>query len=546
MDNKIKYSIIAIIVIIIAIVAAASMLGTSNDDDPKHIVVTVPGHTGEPKTGFNPLTGWGCGHLNFNPLVQSTLLKTDKNGNFVNDLATGYNVSSDGLKWTVGVRDDVKFSNNETLTAKDVAFTFNEARSSNSELDMSNLKEAKVIDDNTVEFTLNTPQSTFVYDLRYIGIVPEKDYNNETYGENPIGTGPYKLKQWDKGQQAIFEINDNYYGDKPYFTQVTMLFPDEDSAAMQLAKSGQADIVQAPITGLNETIEGYNLTEYYSPRAQGISLPYLNDTGLTTDGGNPVGNNVTADKSIRQALNVGINREEIVNSVYKGHAVIDYSGVDNQLYANPNAVVKDNDINAAKKILEDGGWVDTNGDGIREKNGTNASFTLIYSSDDQARQSLATVVSEQAKELGIDIKLEGTDWDTIYTKMYSNPVVMQQSSDNPYRNIYQQYHTKENYSEADYMNPNAYGNSEVDAILDAALNEEDINASYKLWSDAANTGSGSGFGPNADAPWLWIADFDFCYFIKDGIDMGTKPVMGQDYMQNICEWTRTNSTNSTE
>lgn len=542
MDNKIKYAIIALIVIIIAIIAVASMLGTSNDNDPKHIVVTVPGLTGEPSAGFNPLTGWGCGHMNFNPLVQSTLLKSDKNGNFVNDLATGYNVSSDGLKWTVGVRDDVKFSNNETLTAKDVAFTFNEAKSSNSELDTSNLKEAKVIDDNTVEFTLNSPQSTFSYDLRYIGIIPEKDYNNETYGENPIGTGPYKLKQWDKGQQAIFEINDNYYGDKPYFTQITMLFPEEDSAAMQIAKSNQADIVQVPISGLNETVDGYDLIEYYSPRAQGITFPYQNATGVKTTGGNDIGNNVTGDVAIRKALNVGINREEIVDSVYKGHAVVEYSGVDHFKYANPNAVVKDNDKEAAKQILEEAGWVDTNGDGIREKNGTPATFTLLYSSDDQARQALATVVSEQAKDLGINIELEGTDWDTIYSRMYKDPAVFQQSSDNPYRNIYQQYHSKENYSEDNYMNPNGYSNKEVDAILESALKENDVNASYSLWADAASTGSGSGFGPNADAPWLWIADFDYCYFVKNGIDMGTEPATGHDYMQNICEWTRTNST----
>ena len=114
MDNKIKYAIIALAVIIIAIIAASSFLGNSADDDPTHLVVTAPGHAGEPETGFDPLTGWGCGHLNFNPLVQSTLLTSDENGSFVNDLATGYNISSDGLTWTVGIRDDVKFSNNES------------------------------------------------------------------------------------------------------------------------------------------------------------------------------------------------------------------------------------------------------------------------------------------------------------------------------------------------------------------------------------------------------------------------------------------------
>ena len=140
MNKKIKYGLLACVVIVIAIVAISSILGSAEKNDPTHLVVTMMGHAGEPETGFNPLTGWGCGHLNFNPLIQSTLLTSDENGDFVGDLATNYTTSSDGLIWTVNIRDDVKFSNNASLKASDVAFTFNEARQSNSQLDMSNLR----------------------------------------------------------------------------------------------------------------------------------------------------------------------------------------------------------------------------------------------------------------------------------------------------------------------------------------------------------------------------------------------------------------------
>lgn len=540
MNKKLKYGIIACIILVIAIVAVASILGSSKDDNPTHIVVTMMGHAGEPETGFNPLTGWGCGHLNFNPLIQSTLLTSDENGSFIGDLATNYTISSDGLTWTVNIRDDVKFSNNASLKASDVAFTFNEAKTSNSELDMSNLEEAKAINDTTIEFKLKKAQSTFVYNLRYVGIVPEEGYNNETYGANPIGSGPYKLKQWDKGQQAILEVNENYYGKKPYFTQLTLLFPEENTA-FELVKSHQADVVQAPFTSLNQSVDGYKLINYTSPRAQGLSLPYLNNTGLTTDNGHPVGNNVTADIAIRKALNIGIDRTAIINSVYKGYGKAEYTGVDSQIYSNTEAKVTDNNTEEAKNILEQANWKDTNGDGIREKDGQNASFKLYYSSKDQSRQSLATVVSEQAKNLGINIELVGTDWDTIYQNMYSEAVIMQQSSDDPYRTVYQQYHSKENFSEDDYMNPNAYNNSEVDNILDEALSSTNQNESNNLWAKAAYTGS-TGFGPNSDAPWLWVADYNYCYFVKDGIDMGKQPIMGQDYLANICDWTRKNNT----
>ena len=88
------------------------------------LIAAVGTHGGEPEAGFNPITGWGYNH---EPLVQSTLFKRDSKANLINDLATNYTVSSDGLKWTVKIRNDVKFHDGVPLTAKDVAFTFNTA-----------------------------------------------------------------------------------------------------------------------------------------------------------------------------------------------------------------------------------------------------------------------------------------------------------------------------------------------------------------------------------------------------------------------------------
>lgn len=541
MHKNIKYFIIVFIMLILAICVCASIFGNSADDDPTHLVVTAVNLGEEPETGFNPLTGWGCGHLNFNPLIQSTLLTSDENGIFKNDVATGYNISEDGLTWTVGIRDDIKFSNDEPLKASDVAFTFNEARTSNSELDMSNLDHATALNNTTVEFKLKQPQSTFGYSLRYIGIVPEKNYNNETYGKNPIGSGPYKLEQWDRGQQAIFVANDNYYGQKPYFKQVTMLFTGEKNS-LEFVKSHKADVVGASFMDLDYKVDGYKLVELESPRAQGVSLPYLNDTGIKTDNGNPVGNNVTGDPAIRKALNIGINREEIINTVYRGHASVDFTGVDGLSYANDEAKLEDNRVDDARNILTQAGWIDSDGDGIREKDGMKASFKLYYSSEDMARQSLATVISQQARDLGINIELEGTDWDTIYENMYSQGVLMQQSSQDPYKNIYQQYYSKNNFTEDDYMNPNGYNNSEVDSILDEAMRSNNQDTANELWKKAAYIDSDNGFGPAANTPWLWVADYNHCYFVKDDIDMGTPPSMGQDFLENICEWKRVNTT----
>ena len=268
-----KKLLIGGVVVLVAIIGGAFMfMGHSyHDDDPTHLVVAAHSNIKEPKAGFNPLTGWGCGHQNYNPLVQSCLFKTDTNGTIVPDIATGYSISDDGKTWTVNLRNDIKFSDNSTLDAEDVAFTFNTAKATKSELDLTNIANVTAVNSTSVAFNLVEPRSTFIYDLRYVGIVPSDTYNNNTYGEHPIGSGPYVLDHWDKGQQAIFKINDNYYGKKPYFTQITLVFPEE-ATWLELAKSNDFDVVPVATSALNQSVDGYQFVEKSAGRAQGVSL----------------------------------------------------------------------------------------------------------------------------------------------------------------------------------------------------------------------------------------------------------------------------------
>ena len=537
MDKKIIIG--AIVVLAVIIVGAFAFMGGSHDNDPTHLTVAAHSNIAEPESGFNPLTGWGCGHQNYNPLVQSCLFKTDKNGEIVPDLAKDYSISSDGKTWTVHVRDDVKFSDNSTFDAEDVAFTFNTAKETESDLDLTNIKDVKATNAKTVEFTLEEPRSTFIYDLRYVGIVPSDSYDNNTYGEQPIGTGPYVLDHWDKGQQDIFKVNDNYYGDAPYFTQITLLFPEE-STWLELAKSGKVDVVPVATSALNQTVDGYQFVEKSAGRAQGVSFPYLEDNGQVSEGGNKIGNNVTADKAIRQALNVGVDRQKMCDEVFSGHATPEYTSVDTRDYANDNAKVEDGNVDEAKQILKEGGWKDTDGDGIVEKDGLKASFDLYYPPDYLDRQSLSTVFAEQAKEIGIEVNLKGADWDTIYANMYSSAALMQQTSPDPYKSIYQQYHSKE--ADDFYMNPGLYNNSESDKLMEDAMHASDFDQANSLWAESALV-NGGGWGPAGDAPFAWLVNYNYNYFIKDGIDIGEQPDgLGNDILINVGDWTRTNAT----
>ena len=216
--------------------SAREKAGNGTRDD----VVVVMGPTSEPEAGFDPAYGWGAGEHVHEPLIQSTLTVTTAGLKIGYDLATDMEVSQDGLTWTVNIRDDVKFTDGEKLTARDVAFTYNTLRDTSSVNDFTMLESAEAPDDSTVVFHMNRPYSIWPYTMAIVGIVPEHAYGAD-YGSHPIGSGRYIMKQWDKGQQVIFEANPDYYGTEPKMKKVTILFMEED-AAYAAVMSGQVDL----------------------------------------------------------------------------------------------------------------------------------------------------------------------------------------------------------------------------------------------------------------------------------------------------------------
>ena len=181
----------------------------SRADSDSVIIAMDP--NSEPEAGFDPAYGWGAGEHVHEPLIQSTLTVTNTDLTIGYDLATDYSVSEDGMTWTVTIRDDVNFTDGEPLTAEDVAFTYNTVKEASSVNDFTMLDYAEATDSTTAVFHMNRPFSIWPYTMAIVGIVPEHAYDSATYGSNPIGSGRYILRQWDRGQQVILEANPDYY-----------------------------------------------------------------------------------------------------------------------------------------------------------------------------------------------------------------------------------------------------------------------------------------------------------------------------------------------
>ncbi len=491
------------------------------------VVVTMP-TTSEPESGFDPAYGWGAGEHVHEPLIQSTLVRTTEDLKIENDLATEYSCSEDKLTWTVKIRDDVKFTDGEPLTAQDVAFTYNTCRDESTVNDFTMLKEAVAVDDTTVEFHMNEPYSIWPYTMAIVGIVPEHAYS-ETYGQNPIGSGRYIMKQWDKGQQVIFEANPDYYGEEPKIKKLTVLFMEED-AALAAAMAGQADVAHTAASYSDQEIEGYSLMRVDTVDNRGFNLPV---TEPEEKDGIVYGNSLTSDVNVRRAINLAIDREEMIDNVLNGYGTVAYSVCDKMPWYNDEAVTE-YDLEAAKALMDEAGWTEGK-DGIREKDGEKAELTLMFSNGDSVRQALAEDTANQLRELGIEVKTEGVGWDTAYDRAQSEPLMWGWGAHTPME-LYNIYHSMEDTGLAQYS---PYANETVDKYMDEALESDNLEESYELWKKAQWDGT-TGITQDGDIPWIWLCNVDHLYFVRDGLAVADQKIHphghGWSIVNNIDEW----------
>lgn len=505
--------------------------GVSVSGNEGEVVVAMP-TTSEPAAGFDPMFSWGCGEHVHEPLVQSTLITTDADLNFVNDLAINYSCSDDGLTWTFYLREDAIFSDGEPLTAADVAFTINGINAAEAaEADLSMVDEAVALDSYTVELKLNKPFNALLYTLAVVGIVPEHLYDSATYGSNPIGSGRYMLEQWDQGQQAIFIANPTYYGDAPNITRVVVAFMEED-AALAAAQSGEVDIAYTAATKADSTPDAYELFVCSTVDSRGISLPAIAPGGTKADGEAEydAGNAVTQDVALRRAINYAIDRETMIDNVLSGYGKPAYSVSDGMPWASDDMKVE-TDVDYAAQLMADAGW-EKGEDGIYAKDGQRAAFTLNYASSDSVRQALATEFANQMTDFGIEVDVAGGGWDDLYPREFSEPILWGWGSNSP-NEVYNLH-----YSSA-WGNYACYENETVDAHLDAALAKPNIEDSYEEWKLAQWDGS-QGFAPQGAATWVWLANVDHLYFKRNSLKVADQKLHphghGWSLVNNVDKW----------
>lgn len=445
--------------------------------------------------------------------INNGLLKVQPDGSYAGDLAEDWSVSSDALVYTFILKEGIQFHDGSEFTAEDVAFTYEtvkENQGENEKVDLSKMAAAEAVDSRTVKITLSEPYSPFLDMTAQLGIVPSDGYDGVSFDEMPVGTGAWRVVQYDAEQQLIVEANEAYFDGAPNISRVTFVDMDNE-AAFSNARSGQLDIIMVQPNYAGETIKDMHIEKLATMDVRNISLPCRTLRQVTAPDGQSVkaGNDVTADLAVREALNIGIDREQMIADAFNGVGAPAYGFTDNLEWGNAPQT-KDGQAEKAADILENAGWKDTDGDGIREKGGLKCAFEVYTPSDEQDRYRLAAALSEEAKKLGIQITVKQTTWDEITAASYQAGVVWGFGQFNPV--VIHQLFASETFLTAQYANTPGYENAQADALIREAIAAPGHDGAVAAWKKVQEVYA-------EEIPYLYLVNIEHCYFVSDRVDI---------------------------
>lgn len=377
----------------------------------------INGSIGEPSI-LNPVLASDSASFDIIDLVFNGLVKYDKDIKLVGDLAEKWDVSKDGLTITFYLRQDVKWHDGIPFTAEDVVFTYNKLIDPGIRTPFaSNFQLVAKVETPDPYTVIVTYKETFAPALESwgMGILPKhvfgemtaEEFNKSDFNRFPVGTGPYKFKEWRTGQKIELESNADYFAGRPYIDKyIYQIIPDQSVQLLAL-KTHTIDMMSltadmyAKETNAPEFEQSINKFRY----------PSFSYTYLAYNLNNPLFKNT---RWTRQALSYAINRQEIIDGTLQSMGTICTGPFPNRSWAyNSEVRPYPYDPEKARKMLESIGWKDTNNDGYLEKNGRKFEFTILTNQGNKERELAATIIQEQLKKIGVKVNVRILEWSTL-------------------------------------------------------------------------------------------------------------------------------------
>ncbi|MDQ0644129.1 ABC transporter substrate-binding protein [Microbacterium murale] len=381
---------------------------------------------------FNPFVSIYLTPTNILRYVYEYLVQNDaEDGSPTKGLADSWE-TEDGTTWTYTLQDDLKWSDDEPITAEDVVYTYTqmmevpELAVANGNL-VTNFESVEAPDEKTVVITLKGPQAT--NPGLEIPVVPKHiweaiDSPSEFVNDaDVVGSGPYLLESYEANQQITLKANPNFWMGEPAVKRIQYVYYTNSDAQVQALRSGEVDFVSGLTPTQYDALEGTDGVTVHSGEGRRYHSFSLN-VGLITRDGVPYGsgNEALKDVEVRQALRLGTDTKTLLDKVLDGQGVQATSFIPTSfskwtLPADDDVIVE-YDPEAAKQKLDDAGWV-VGADGVREKGGVKLELRLLVDAEDIQEVSIAEYFVPWMEEIGVKINVESTDSDTISAKAVS-------------------------------------------------------------------------------------------------------------------------------
>lgn len=350
-----------------------------------------------------------------------TLFEYNTDGEVVGVLAEDWSMSEDGKTYTFQIKQGVKFSDGSDLTAEDVAKSIlavpvNLGQYNGSYGRLSTIiEDAVATDEYTVELCLTQPYYNTLRELclaNPFGIVSSEQFNEDltakdTFRTATYGTGPYMYAGDNDGQTWNFVRNPNYWGEAPDVDSFSIKYIPDNDAKILAMQNSEVDFLSGIKNISAESFEQMEQTEGFHAQADEKSLQ-------TYYVGYNLSDPIFGDQIVREAISSAIDKDAIVESIYGGlYDKADTFFSRNLPYCDVEQTVYNFDLDYANQILDEAGYADTDGDGIREKDGVKLSASFMYQTGSASDDNLVVYICDQASKIGIELTPQSAqmmDW----------------------------------------------------------------------------------------------------------------------------------------
>ncbi len=403
-------------------------------------------------------------------------------------LAEKFSISEDGLEIYFKLRDNIWFSDGHPVTTDDVIFTFNTIMDPNIDAApyanyFRDVDHYEKINDKEIKFFM---KRVYFLSLGFLGgmeILPKHIYQYKEAREfnerrsDPVGTGPYVFEKWDVGRQIVLRRNENYWGPKPKVKKIVFTFITNVTAELQALLAGQIDYMRPVPDQYAEKSDD----EEFKKDFHCLSFWDAGNTGYFWIGWNEA-RPFFADRKVRLAMTHLVDRQAIIKHILRNPEARIATGTF-YIYGkqcDPNIKPWPYDPDKAKQLLDEAGWIDHDGDGIRDKNGVPFRFKYMISADLALHEQIAKLVKDAAAGVGIEVLLDPYEWSVFSQKVQNRDfdAVSMAWGGNVEEDPYQIWHSSQRLKGSNYV---SFNNPQADALIEQArqtLDTDKRNALY--------------------------------------------------------------------